>query len=207
MSPLDKSGTCPHNAARHYYRGCNVEALSKDLSASKATVDGLEELFDTDSADVTPVTSDTGSTEEITADSVSLWTLQETAEKLGVSTRTILRKLKTGSICGHKIMGTNGPEWRITPIDTPDLTERTVTPLVESVSSDNATNHDTTIDSTTVALLKVIESQAEQLKAATSVILYQQDQLSEKDKEIKLLTDSKQKRGAWSRFWSWFAGR
>jgi hypothetical protein len=56
-------------------------------------------------------------------------------------------------------------------------------------------------------LLKVIESQAAQLKAAADVITYQRSQLEEKDSQIKLLTDSQHKGGWWARFNAWFLGR
>lgn len=69
--------------------------------------------------------------------------------------------------------------------------------------------------STTVqdSVLQVIQKQAEQLQqaytyldAATARVLYLQQQLEQKDQEMKLLTDSQHKNGWWSHFKKWFFG-
>lgn len=184
-----------------------MDALSKVLSTDLATVDGLDNIFEAVSTDVMAVTSDTPSTLDTTADTVRTWSLQEAADNLGLSTRTVLRKLKTGSLHGHKIMGTNGPEWRITPLDTEPLTQATVKSSVKAVTSDKQSTQDTPHDTMAQALLKVIESQAEQLKAASEVIMYQRSQLEDRDSTIKLLTDSQHKPSWWRRFGTWLTGR
>jgi hypothetical protein len=182
-----------------------MEALSKDLSAEATTVDGLESMFEAVDPGVMTVSSDAQSTVDVRADSIVLWTLQDAAENLGLSTRTVLRKLKTGTLCGHKILGANGPEWRIKPVAIPPQPTTTIKPSVKTVTSDSSSTQDTPQDTTVQALLKVIESQAEQIKAASEVIMYQRDQLQTKDTHIKLLTDSQHKAGWWSRFCSWAA--
>src|SRR5271156_5397680 len=100
-----------------------MSALSKDLSAEQTTVDGLDNFFESVNADVMTVTSDTESALDVTADRIFSWTLHEAAVNLRLSPRTILRRLKSGSLRGHKILGANGPEWRIQPVDLEPVTE------------------------------------------------------------------------------------
>jgi len=184
-----------------------MDALSKDLLSVATTVDGLDSLFETVIPGVMSVGSDDESTVDLSDNSIVLWTLQDAAGYLGLSTRTILRKLKAGSLQGRKVIGTNGPEWRITPVDMPSTVETIVRASVKTVTADGSSTQDKTIDTTVQALLKVIESQAEQLKAAADVIVYQQSQLEEKDQQIKLLTDGQYTHGWWRRFCSWALGQ
>lgn len=183
-----------------------MDALSGVLSRDLATVDGLEDVFESVGADVMSVTGDTQSTHDTTIDSVRVWSLQEAADNLGLSTRTILRKLKTGSLHGSKVMGANGPEWQITPLDTTPMTQTIVRASVKAVTGDTQSTRDTTHDIMSQALLKVIESQAEQLKAASEVIMYQRSQLEDRDSQIKLLTDSQHRQSWWRRFGYWLTG-
>ena len=184
-----------------------MEALSKDLSAplstEQATLDGLDTFFEVSNQVSDPVTSHVVSQPETV---VALWTLSEAASQLGVSTRTILRYLKNGRLQGHKVDGPSGLEWRIIAVDTQDtttqVTTETVSSCLESVMSTVNKTHDITLQS----MLKVIESQAEQLKAASMVITYQQAQLEEKDNHIKLLTDSQHRPSWWAKFATWASG-
>lgn len=174
-----------------------MQPLQNNLSSDKATVDGLDTLFDLGTSNDMTVTPDVISSSEITADSIDTWTLLEAADELNVSTRTILRKLKKGELQGHKIVGLNGPEWRIYPVDTQDMTPSPIKIPVQTVTPDDKGTVDTTFDTNFQALLKVLESQAEQLKAASQVIMYQKEQLEEKDKQIRLLEDSQHKKDDW----------
>jgi excisionase family DNA binding protein len=176
-----------------------MSLVQHNLSPDQSTVDGLDNLFEADTSHVMPVTSDDVSSVEITVDTIPTWTLSEAAEELNISKRTILRKLKTGELQGRKVIGPNGPEWRIQPIDTPDMTNRFVKTSVNAVTSDEQSTGDNAHDTKFESLLKVIESQVEQLKAASQVIVYQQAQLMAKDEQIKLLTDSQHKQGWWAR--------
>jgi hypothetical protein len=174
-------------------------------------VEGFEPLFETVPGTHTSTDQDThsntpaeGVTVTEVSDLLSGWTLKMAAEKLGVSANTIRKRIKDRELHACKVVGPNGPEWRITP---PTATG-TITTQATATEAATATNTPT-MD----ALLKVIESQSkqidtagEQVKAATQVIMYQRLQLEDRDSQIKLLTDSQHKQG-WSRFWSWFTGR
>jgi len=63
------------------------------------------------------------------------------------------------------------------------------------------------------SVLELVKQQGDQLKqaytyldAATARILYLQDQLDQKDQQIKLLTDSQHKPSWWRKLASWFKG-
>lgn len=82
-----------------------------------------------------------------------------------------------------------------------------VSSLVDTVHAKNASVQ----DNVQPALLQIVEQQSQQLQqaytyldAATARVLYLQQQLEEKENEIKLLTDSQHKTGWWARFSSWF---
>lgn len=72
-------------------------------------------------------------------------------------------------------------------------------------------NNSSVQDNVQPALLQIVEQQSQQLQqaytyldAATARVLYLQQQLEEKENEIKLLTDSQHKTGWWAKFSSWF---
>lgn len=54
-------------------------------------------------------------------------------------------------------------------------------------------------------LLELVERQSRQLQDASCRIGWLESQLQEREKEVKLLTDSQHKRRWWQRVWSWLA--
>ena len=74
--------------------------VARQSTEDTTTVDGLEELLDTQNSDQGKVANDD-------------WTVDEVADYLGLSVKTIRRRLKDRKLDGYKIEGTNGPEWRI----------------------------------------------------------------------------------------------
>jgi len=169
------------------------------------TVQGFEPLFEPPSSTPTDTGSNTPSNTPATVVTVTTtptgWTLKMASENLGLSMNTIRKRIKDRELHGYKVTGPNGPEWRITPPQGTPSNTSSITPT-ESVT--------VTSTPTIEALLKVIENQtkqidasAEQLKAASQVIMYQKLQLEERDEQIKLLTDSQHKQGWWPRLKSW----
>jgi excisionase family DNA binding protein len=175
-------------------------ALSRaELPSNPSDLEGLEPFFETVTATVTSTPTNT-TQDVVTVTTTPIdWTLKEAAERLGVSTNTIRNRVKARELHGYKVLGQNGPEWRITP---PADTLTTAAPKVEGLQ----------------ALLQVIDSQARhietmtkqldantiQLKAAGDVVTYLHEQLRDKDSQIKLLTDSQHKASLWQRLYGWF---
>jgi hypothetical protein len=190
-----------------------MEAISKELSPGLspglATVEGLDELFEPDTGRVTTVTPDPNLSSDITAEGTMMWTLQDAAENLGLSTRTILRRLKSGAIQGYKVTGLNGPEWRIKPQDDQSVEGEAVMPSVKTVTSDTPSSPDTSHDSYVVDLNKQLLQQVQSLAYKNGMLEAQlnqrEQQLEERDQKILLLTDSQ--RSWWSRFSNWFLGK
>ena len=144
-----------------------MEAVPQELSPDSVTVDGLDALFVEPVQGVMTVNGDKDLAGDVTVDSADLWTLQDAAQSLGISTRTVLRKLKSGALKGRKVIGTNGPEWRITP---PDIQPMTVMHSVKTVTSDSQSTDAPTRDTPIEALLRVIETQAKQIDAASEQV-------------------------------------
>lgn len=151
------------------------------------------------------------------------WTTDEAAKELGLSQRTIFKRLKDGSLTGFRVKGKFKKEWRIKPTS-PNRKVIEAVPEVqepefetsgtyskeapeglqeEAASSSRSANQVTDLDK----LLRLIQEKDNQLQAATFRNGYLEAQLEGKEREIKLLTDSQHKAGFWKGFWSWFTGR
>jgi excisionase family DNA binding protein len=98
---------------------------------SAATTDGMEELFEPKDTPVQPslLAQHSPGLDNLQAkDSPALdiggkpWTVVEAAKRLGVSEKTILRRLQKGTLPGHKVIGQFGREWRINPIEVKNQT-------------------------------------------------------------------------------------
>lgn len=187
-----------------------MAANARNVVGESNTSDTVDAFFEqTSNSDMT-VTPDAKSTDDISVDAETLWTLADTASELGLSTRTILRRLKNGSLRGCKVPGANGPEWRIYP---PTKSERDCDIVHPTVMTDRP-HMTSTVDSTGDILLKLVAAQteqlaaqSEQLKAASQVIMYQQSQLTDRDERIKLLEDKSRHPNLWQRFSSWVMGK
>ena len=184
-----------------------------------ASTDGMADLFvSCDSLDRKSLDSQDSSLVSVEAPSDSLdkaVSVQEAARHLGISPRTVLRRLNKGTLAGHKIAGTFGVEWRVT-LDTFDRSSQDnhdsqdVSFVSVEASSDSL---DKSHDSLVLELREQISMLREelnreridaqrQLQAAVFRNGYLEAQLENKDTEIKLLTDSQQQTKAtwWQRF-------
>lgn len=175
-----------------------MQISQKNLAPTRPSIDGFENIFDFDLDPIENLLTDSQiPTNEVTADTRDLWTLTEAATALNVSTRTILRKLKKGELNGYKVSGANGPEWRIFAVANESATVNPVKTYVTPVSQEESIEPDQGNNSGFESLLKILESQAEQLKAASQVMVYQIEKLEEKDRQIKSLQYRKPKMTWW----------
>jgi hypothetical protein len=156
------------------------------------TTDGLEDLFD---AEVIPgTTSDSlvGATEGVP--------VEEAAKALGLSVKTVKDRLRKGSLTGYKSPDKFGEKWMVcldrdylvvprSPEGLPGATE----PVGPSPDLQ--------------ALLAVLESKDRELQAAAFRNGYLEAQLSERDQQIKLLTDSQHQPKWWHRIRSWLTAK
>lgn len=136
---------------------------------------------------------------EVTTADIHEWvSTAEAAMRLKKSERTIQRRAKFGKLksklddSGHLL------------VLLPTANDTNATPDDKPATSDDTSSK--TFDENTLffELLKEKDSKIEALSMRAG---YLEAQLQHAQDHVKLLTDSQHKRGNWSRFWSWFAGR
>jgi excisionase family DNA binding protein len=140
-----------------------------------------------------------------------MWTLDEATRLLGVTKRTVLRKLKSGELTGYKVPGPFGQEWRIYPGDKAGDMAGDLSPAIASPD-------DLGVSPPVPALVEELRRQLDELKSENQSLQkelqaaswrngYLESQVQSQDTQIKLLTDSQHTAGWWRRFCSWFTGR
>lgn len=184
-----------------------------------ASTDGLADLFSShdrqskDSLDSQVISLDAVEASSDSQDKAV--SVQEAAKHLGISPRTVLRRLNKGSLAGYKIEGTFGVEWRVSLDSFDRQSQDSHDSQVISLDTVEASSdsQDTTEDSLILELREQISMLREelsreridaqrQLQAAVFRNGYLEAQLESKDSAIKLLTDSQQQLKAtwWQRF-------
>lgn len=138
------------------------------------------------------------------------WTTEEAAKHLGVSQRTVFKRLKEGIIKGIRVQGKYRVEWRIEPVET------SVPGIEVALEDDDEIRNNYGADQEEAperarnlreqpsgpslrlqeleSLLSVIREKDQLLQAATFRNGYLEAELAHRDREIKLLTDSQHKR-------------
>lgn len=186
---------------------------AKEIEFDPKSIEGLEDLLSGPDRAVTG--SDSAGPDPINLGPDQWWTLPEATKALGVNERTLRRWIKRGKIEARKVQGTYGEEWRIKPGPESDCTLDSTGPDKPDPDLHRPATPDSpdlvpelTITKIRLALIEQ-ENQAlkQQLQGATYRNGYLEGKLEERDREIKLLTDSQHKAGRWQRFCSWFMGR
>jgi excisionase family DNA binding protein len=123
------------------------------------------------------------------------WTVEEAADYLGLSVKTIRRRLKERKLDGYKIDGPNGPEWRIKlhTLTNDHGRGAIVNPTATTVQGADPMMGDSTL----------VKELIEKLEVLTYRNGYLEAQLLERESQLKLLSDTS-KKGGWNRFWQWF---
>jgi|SRR5579884_3939546 len=181
---------------------------AEKLIPDHLTVDGLEHVLEADDigGDLSP------GDRQATGDPASeMWTLEAAMRNLGVTKRTVLRKLKTGELTGYKVPGPYGQEWRIYPDDSTGDISSDLSPLAPS-PGDPGTSSGVT------SLVDELRRQIAELKSENQALHtdlqganwrngYLESQVQSQTEQLKLLTDSQSvHRGWWHRFMSYFGG-
>ncbi len=146
--------------------------------------------------------------------------VDEAAEKLGLSVRAVQKRLKKGTLRGRKQKTDRGERWLIevreldasqdaNPLDDgsfvreQDANQRNDNPFAAPESRADqlpeASKSEERDD-----LIKEMQSKIEALTWRNG---YLESQLENHREQLKLLTDSQSKRALWGRFWSWFVGK
>jgi hypothetical protein len=182
-----------------------------------ASTEGMDALFD---GSVPGSVLEEPGTEPCSTSAVEVVSTDEAARRLGISTRAVIKRLKTGALKGFREDSKPRAEWRIywtEPGSEPGRTgsfEGTSKGTSEPVDSDKANLEGQESEVGSSYLVELNTRLLEQIQALTYRNGYLESQLSEREKDIierdekmKLLTDSQHKGGWWARFSSWFFGR
>ena len=182
----------------------------KKSDNSSTSIEGLEELLEVQEVSHEELQEERESAHEAAheADEImeSYWTTAEAAEHLDVSIRTIMKKLKVGSLQGVKVEGKYRPEWRIKPIEieTTDHEES----KEEDDEGDSAV-HDRVHEpdheqaeerllpapgkSEFIELMKMLQRKDHELQGAIYRNGYLESQLESQGQQVKLLEDKSNK--------------
>ena len=181
-----------------------------EIKFDPTSVEGMDDIYQLE-----PTDADSTKLAPTDADNTQWVSVTQAAAMLGKSERTIQRYLKAHKLEGREdssgkllvAMPTgadNGTEGAPTAADNP-----------EGVSAAVGTNGDISQSDPAALIpaaelhkhLELIRELQAQIQAADFRNGYLESKLEERETAIKLLTDSKHKRGRWSEFWSWFTGR
>jgi hypothetical protein len=167
------------------------------------TVDaeGLEEIFEVRVQDAS--CSRTGSSVREPSSSVreqsSSWaSVEETAERLGISVRAVQKRLKKGTLTGRKEKTIHGERWLIAVREPVREQDASWTPSSSSVREPVLKQSE---DSD--RLIKEMQSKIDALIWRNGYLESQLETERERVQELKLLTDSQNKSGWWQRLSSW----
>ena len=203
-----------------------MDNLAKNYQNNSAATEGLDDLFGVESVGVSDTVQDTvqgnvGHVQDNGPDEISVL---EASKLLNVDRRSVVRLLNWQKLSGRKdergrwIVNKQSVLNRKLDQDTiQDAASDTVLVEVQdSVLQSDASVQDSVLQSDASvqdSVLELVKQQGDQLKqaysyldAATARIMYLQEQLEQKDQQIKLLTDSQHKPSWWSKFSAWFKG-
>lgn len=185
------------------------------ISYQPATTQGLEDLFEKGtaldtSAQVVDVLEDSPPQDK---DNPQVspgqdWTISQAAKELGISEKTVLRRLQRGTLTGYKVVGQFGMEWRVNRLAF-DSTAQVISIPEDRTAPDSRQAADTAgHDRIIIEDLRLELSELRtKLEGAVYRNGYLEAKLEERDNTIKLLTDSQSKKDWWTSFCSWFIGQ
>lgn len=222
MHAFTGGGALSHNARMFLREGHSVSEAANVVRSEVVSIEGMEDLLSgqgipeagLSDREVRPTDGKClAQAYPGQSTGVQLKTIDEASKQLGLSPRTILRRLQKGTLPGCKVAGQFGLEWRV------KLTQQEVSAVqaIEAVEvgpgQHNQTEQDkpglTSRDQSDMLIGELrqrIRDLEDKLEGATYRNGYLESKLEQRDEKIKLLTDSQHKRSGWSRFWIWFTG-
>lgn len=185
---------------------------ARDLNVLPATTtDGLEDLFDAEVADGLAVAGPSVADGQREGQVV---TLTESAEMLGITRRSALRLIQEGKLAGAK---DGHGQWLVktASVETRLQTKNSSSSQVHPVAVEVAEGHGQGWPGGQAEgqqeimreLLAKIEALTYRNGYLESQLQERENDLAERDQQIKLLTDSRHNPGWWARFKKWCAGQ
>lgn len=209
--------------------------LAREVKNTTVEIDGLEDVFDADcepveqGADRLLATFEHGVNHP--ANQGAGMSLKAASIHYKLAPSTLRMKIKRGEILAKKIVGPNGPEWRVfsASSDLADPSKHGAAQGMRQGASTVLEGYQRTPSHDVNRLLNLIEKQSAKLEAAAGQVGYFKAQLDSYQEQVKLLPDlqaqaartsvqeartkeleaelERIKAQWWFRFWSWFSGR
>lgn len=182
------------------------EAARDNLESHTVSLEGLEAVFETDSptSEASEVTSDkeAASSEHFGIDAVEVITTEEAGQRLGISARAVLNRLKAGTLQGRRIKGKFKTEWRVLWNLSKSSSEgsepyQEVTSEVTSEASDSNDESDPAPDNHGALSMQWLREQVKHLTDQSQALSfrngYLEAQLENNKTQLKLLPDYQSK--------------
>jgi hypothetical protein len=164
-----------------------------EIQNDPLTIDGLGEFFDTSETVTQPL-------RDGDAAPPRGLTFKEACTFFGLKPTALRVRIKSGEISAEKIEGVNGPEWRIYPAQP---SRNPSAHIAQPLRGPEANKLLEIIQE----LQTKLDTANHQLQASSYRNGYLESQLQEREREVKLLTDERQRGGRWERLKRWFSGR
>ena len=134
------------------------------------------------------------------------WTIKEAAEALGLSEKTVRRRIKDGTLKAEQTRGKYGVEYRITSLD--DTPQPDSDPAIEKgvdIEKSLALEKDPDIegDAILAKALDIIKALQEENARLAGQFNYLQSQVLELQGKMHLLTEPEHRRSWWQRLLWW----
>jgi hypothetical protein len=190
-------------------------------TTSAATTDGMDDLFGQGLAEnqkAKPQGSAAAAGHDLgSADGLASWfSIEDASRRLGISKNAIQKRLKRGKLIGKKTSGPFGDIWLV------DLSSENQVLEIQFENQEDSVDAEEAKPSGSASNGEELKGSAKGLASRTEVdFVWQMELLSrverlslengqlkallhEREKEVKLLTDSQHKPGWWTRFSNWF---
>lgn len=184
---------------------------ARDLNVLPATTtEGLEDFFDVEVAEGQSMAGQPVAEGQPEGQTV---TIAEAAEILGITRRSALRLVQEGKLAGAK---DGQGQWLVktasiqTRLHAKNLTSSQIQPVAVELAEGHGQGWPAGQDQGQQEIMKELLAKLEVLTYRNGYLESQlrerENDLAERDQQIKLLTDSQHKPGWWSRFKKWCAG-
>jgi len=169
-----------------------MESLSKAETPITVDVEGLDDFFGQPGGQTVA-----NATNDLAADGHLVATISEASRLLQIPYSSLRRQIKQGKF--KTLTGADGK-----PRVLIEATAATTASQMVATAFQAATTSGQPMASPDLTkLLELVERQSKELQGASCRIGWLESQLQEREKEIKLLTDSQHKSQWWRRAWSW----
>jgi hypothetical protein len=190
-----------------------VGESASEIKNDPLAMEGLETLFEGfEPGSAMRNQDEEPSSEPVNTVSIEVVSTEEAANRLGISSRAVIKRLKSGALQGYRDESKQRAEWKIYWKE-PTPEAKGTNGTNNGTGSSNRTEHQEPNGTGSSSYLVDLNKQLlDQLQVLTykngfleSQLLERQRDIERRDAELRLLMDSQHnKQGWWTRFCSWF---